>query len=105
MNLSVNVLLKAVIGALAATVMVLLGSGAWQSWSRLQAVNRITVAATASSHLFKALHNLRSDRTQVGLAFGNDGPTTFNAAHLQNRVVIMEGMKASQEVLQGADIE
>src|SRR5882724_891414 len=104
-RLSVNLLLKTVIGALVATVMVMLALGAWQSWSRLQSVNRITVAAAASSHLFKALHNLRSDRTQVGLALGNDGPTTFNAAHLTNRVVIIDGMKATQDVLQGADIE
>jgi methyl-accepting chemotaxis protein len=104
-RLSVNSLLKSVIGALVVTVMILLALGAWQSWSRLQAVNRITVAAAASSHLFKALHNLRSDKTQVGLALGNDAPTQFNAAHLANRAVIMDGMKATLDVLQGADIE
>src|SRR5262245_5037689 len=100
-RLSVNLLLKSVIGALVVTVMVLLALGAWQSWGRLQAVNRITVAAAASSHLFKALHNLRSDRTLVGLALGSEAPSTLNAANLANRAVVMNGMKATLEVLQG----
>src|SRR5882724_3500218 len=105
-RLSVNLLLKTVIGSLVATVMVMLALGAWQSWSRLQSVNRITVAAAASSHIFKALHNLRSDRTQTGLVLGGDAPVpTFNAAHLKNRATIMDGMKATQELLQGADID
>jgi methyl-accepting chemotaxis protein len=103
--LTVNSLLKSVIGALVATVMVLLALGAWQSWSRLQSVNRITVAAAASSHLFKALHNLRSDKTLVALSLGSDAPLPLNAANLANRVVIMAGMKGALEVLDGADLD
>src|SRR3954470_18793792 len=102
---SVNVLLKSVIAALAATIMVLLALGSWQSWNRLQAVNRITAAAAASSHIFKALHNLRSDRTQTVLALGADAPGSLNDALLKNRAIIMDGMKETRLQLQGADLE
>src|SRR5215470_1764750 len=61
-RLSVNALLKSVIATLAAVVVVLLALGAWESWGRLQSVNRITAVVDVSTHLFTALHNLRVDR-------------------------------------------
>ena len=61
---SVNAILKSVIATLAAAVVVVLALGAWSSWTRLQAVNRIATVADASAHLFTALHNLRSDRSR-----------------------------------------
>ena len=44
-RLSVNALLKSVIALMAAAVIVMLALGSWDSWRRLQSVNRITVAA------------------------------------------------------------
>jgi methyl-accepting chemotaxis protein len=60
--LSVNALLKSVIATLAAVVVVLLALGAWESWGRLQSVNRTSAVVDVSTHLFTALHNLRVDR-------------------------------------------
>src|SRR4030095_13755043 len=62
-RLSVNGLLKLVIGLLASAVIAVLGLGAWNSWDRLQTVNRISAVTEASAYLFTALHNLRLDRT------------------------------------------
>ena len=62
-NLSVKGLLTSVIAILAAAVIVVLGLGAWHSWNRLAAVNRIAGVTDASSHIFTALHNLRIDRS------------------------------------------
>jgi methyl-accepting chemotaxis protein len=104
-RLSVNVLLKSVIAALVATIMVLLAMGGWQSWTRLQSVNRITAAAAASSHIFKALHNLRSDRTQTNLALGADTAGPLNDTLVKHRAVIMDGMKETHALLRGADLE
>ena len=104
-RLSVNVLLKSVIAALVATIMVLLAIGSWQSWNRLQTVNRISAAAGASSHIFKALHNLRSDRTQTNLALAADAPGSLNDALVKHRAVIMDGLKETRAQLQGADLE
>jgi hypothetical protein len=63
-RLSVNAILKSVIAALSAVVVIMLAAGAWSSWSRLQVVSRIAGVAAASTHMFTALHNLRSDRTR-----------------------------------------
>src|SRR6266702_2615138 len=63
-RLSVNAILKSVIAALSAVVVIMLAAGAWSSWSRLQVDTRIAGVAATSAHLFTALHNLRSDRSR-----------------------------------------
>jgi methyl-accepting chemotaxis protein len=64
-RISVNTLLSSVIGILAATIVVLLALGAWDSWNRYTTINRITAVVETTSHLFKALHNLRYDRSNT----------------------------------------
>ena len=64
-SVSVKVLLKSVIAALSAAVMVMLAVGAWGSWSRLAVVNRIAAVAETSAYLFSALHYLRTDRAST----------------------------------------
>jgi methyl-accepting chemotaxis protein len=64
-RLSVNALLKSIIAILAAVVVIVLSLGAWESWHRVTAVNRIAAAAEASTYLFTALHNLRVDRSST----------------------------------------
>src|ERR1044071_6523662 len=63
-RLSVNAILKMVIAALSAGVVIMLAAGAWSSWSRLQVDTRIAGVAATSAHVFTALHNLRSDRAR-----------------------------------------
>ncbi len=64
-RLSVNTLLSSVIGILAATIVVMLALGAWDSWNRYTTINRITTVVETTGHLFKALHNLRYDRSNT----------------------------------------
>ncbi len=64
-RLSVNTLLKSVIGVMATALVVLLALGAWDSWNRFITINRITTVVETTSHLFKALHNLRYDRSNT----------------------------------------
>src|SRR5438105_6668935 len=64
-RLAVNTLLKFVIATLATAVVIVLSLGAWDSWGRLAAVNRIAAVADASGYLFTALHNLRVDRAST----------------------------------------
>src|SRR6266852_3215165 len=61
-RMSVNAILKSVIATLAAAVVIILAHGAWNSWTRLTAVNRIAAVADASAYMFTAMHNLRVDR-------------------------------------------
>src|SRR5262245_60885152 len=62
-RVSVAALLKSVIAAMAACVIILLATSAWQSWTTLDATSRIAAIADASGQAFKAMHNLRTDRS------------------------------------------
>ncbi|WP_256805649.1 methyl-accepting chemotaxis protein [Bradyrhizobium sp. Bra64] len=62
-RLTVSVLLKAVIAITSICVVIALSLTAHESWDRLQTANRISRIADASADLFKAMHNLRTDRS------------------------------------------
>ena len=62
-RLTVSALVKAVIVVMAACVVAGLSVSAWGSWDRLTMTNRMSVIADTSSYLFKAMHNLRTDRS------------------------------------------
>jgi methyl-accepting chemotaxis protein len=62
-KISIGAVLKSLIAGLVAVVMVMIALGAWDSWRRVVAVNRIAAVAETSSYLFTALHNLRVDRS------------------------------------------
>jgi methyl-accepting chemotaxis protein len=62
-RLTVAALLKAVIFATAFIVVSGFSLNAWESWGRLRDSSRIAVIADASASLFKAMHNLRTDRS------------------------------------------
>jgi methyl-accepting chemotaxis protein len=63
-RITINAVLKTVITTLAAAVVIIMAFGAWNSWTKLTAINRIAAAADASAYMFTALHNLRSDRSR-----------------------------------------
>src|SRR5262245_51722218 len=63
-RITINAVLKTVIATLAGVVVIIMALGAWNSWTRLSAINRIAAAADASAYMFTALHNLRSDRSR-----------------------------------------
>lgn len=64
-RLSANALIKSVIIVLATAVVFLLAFGAWSSWQRHAATDRILGVAEASAQAFKAMHNLRTDRAST----------------------------------------
>jgi hypothetical protein len=61
-RVTINALLRTVIGALGAAVVIMLSLSAWDSWSRLAVASRAAAVSDASVYLFTALHNLRFDR-------------------------------------------
>ncbi|MGO8912691.1 MAG: methyl-accepting chemotaxis protein [Bradyrhizobium sp.] len=71
-RLTVSSLIKSVIVLMAACMTALLCASAWNSWGRLAATSRISVVADASSNLFKAMHNLRSDRSTTSRNLNED---------------------------------
>jgi methyl-accepting chemotaxis protein len=77
-RLTVSALLKTVILATSVCVVVGTSLNAWDSWSRLQAANRISAVADVSANLFKAMHNLRIDRSNTSRLWNSDQPVDSN---------------------------
>ena len=73
-RLTVSLLLKIVLLATSLWVVTGISLNAWDSWGRLQAANRVSVIADASAYLFKAMHNLRTDRTTTDRLLNADTP-------------------------------
>ncbi|MCC8941570.1 hypothetical protein H8A99_35335 [Bradyrhizobium sp. Arg68] len=73
-RLTVSALLKAVILVTSFCVVVAISLNAWDSFGRLQVASRISVIADASANLFKAMHNLRTDRSTTSRLLGSDAP-------------------------------
>jgi methyl-accepting chemotaxis protein len=103
-KVSVNVILKSVIVVLAAAVVIVLAQGAWNSWARLKAVDRIVSVADASSHLFTALHNLRSDRARsVRFLLGDEQLAAKDPRLWESRDAEMPALKSALIALESAD--
>jgi methyl-accepting chemotaxis protein len=99
-RLSVNALLKSVIGLLAGALVIVLASGAWSSWTRLGAVDRIASAANASAYMFTALHNLRLDRSISGRALRTDAVMSPLSPDIQkSRDAEVPALKSALEIL------
>src|SRR3982074_3425039 len=73
-RLTVSALLKAVILTTAFCVVIGFSLNAWDSWNRLQVTGRIAVISDASANLFKAMHNLRTDRSTTNRLLNSDQP-------------------------------
>ncbi|SDN90045.1 methyl-accepting chemotaxis protein [Afipia sp. GAS231] len=73
-RLTVSTLLKTVILTTSFCVVVGFSLNAWDSWGRLQQAGRISVITDASANMFKAMHNLRTDRSTTNRLLNSDGP-------------------------------
>jgi methyl-accepting chemotaxis protein len=73
-RLTVSALLKAVILTTSFCVVIGFSLNAWDSWGRLQSTSRIAVIADTSANLFKAMHNLRTDRSTTNRLLNSDQP-------------------------------
>jgi methyl-accepting chemotaxis protein len=58
---------------MAVVVVVLLATGAWTSWQNFRTASRILDVADASAHAFKAMHNLRTDRSSTVRIVNGEG--------------------------------
>ena len=104
-RLSANALLKSVVAAMAVVVVVLLGINSWDAWQQLQSASRIVRVADASSSAFKAMHNLRTDRsTTVRSVKGDEVVAQDVADRLKGiREAEVPALKSTVEAL--ADID
>src|SRR5690349_992121 len=84
-RLSANTLLKSVVAVLAAIVVVMLAYGAFQSWQQVASAGRIVTVAEAASSAFRAMHNLRTDRSTTTRAVNAEGTVTDGDLDIMNR--------------------
>jgi methyl-accepting chemotaxis protein len=73
-RLTVSALLKTVILATSFCVVVGFSLNAWDSWGRLQQAGRISIITDASANMFKAMHNLRTDRSTTNRLLNGGAP-------------------------------
>src|SRR5205807_1599803 len=73
-RLTVSALLQAVILITSFCVVIGFSLNAWESWGRLQVAGRISLIADASANLFKAMHNLRTDRSSTNRILNSEPP-------------------------------
>ena len=106
-RLSANALLKSVVAAMATIVVVLLGLSSWDAWQSLAVAGRTTVVAEASAYAFKAMHNLRTDRSTTGRSVdGADAVAADVAERLKGiREAEMPALASAIEVLEDAEFQ
>ena len=71
-RLSVTALLTSVIAIMACGIVAMLGFTAWDSLQQLRSAARIRTVAAASADAFKAMHNLRTDRSTTNRTLNAD---------------------------------
>jgi methyl-accepting chemotaxis protein len=100
-RLTVSSLIQSVIVLMSTCMVALLCFTAWDSWQRLATTNRISVVADASSSLFRAMHNLRSDRSTTVRSLNDDTVLQPNIEKYlrDTRDAQMPAMRSAAEVL------
>ena len=106
-RLTVSALLKTVIFVTSFCVVVGFSLNALDSWGRLQAASRIAVIADASANIFKAMHNLRTDRSTTNRLLNSDAPMDADIEkYLRNiRDTEMPAMGSALALLGGLEFE
>jgi methyl-accepting chemotaxis protein len=97
-RLSANALLKSVVAVLAAIVVVMLAFGAWKSWQKVESAGRIVAVADAATSAFRAMHNLRTDRSTTERTVNAEDTINEDNLAIINRTRGV-GMPALQEAL------
>ena len=98
---TVSSLTKSVIVLMALCITGLLSVSAWNSWGRLAVTGRILLVSDASSGLFKALHNLRTDRSATNRNLKEDAvlPSSMHSYIRETRDAELAAMRSASQTL------
>lgn len=102
-RLSVNALLKSVVGLMAGVIIVGVAYGAWQSWREYRSADLMSKVAVVSTHLFKALPALRVERAQTVRYLSVEKPPADKSMLTDARAAEVPALKAGAIALR--DIE
>src|ERR1700744_3741557 len=102
---TVSSLIQSVIVLMAVCMTGLLSFSAWNSWERLVMTGRILTVADASTSLFKAMNDLRSDRSGTGRNLNEDAalPSEMQKYLRDIRDSELAAMKAAAHTLADTD--
>src|SRR5271166_1425912 len=104
-RVSVSILLKSVIAALGAIVVVMLALNARESWTRLKAANQISDVANISSYMFVAMNSLRVDRSSTVRDLVADKQlTAMNKLLKESRDIEMPALNGLLAALASAEV-
>ncbi|MDA9400252.1 methyl-accepting chemotaxis protein [Bradyrhizobium sp. CCBAU 45389] len=105
-RLTVSTLLKAVILSTALVVVIGFSISAWSSWTRLQQANRIVAVSGASAEMFKAMANIRADRSTSGRQLNSDVAMDKDIEKYirEVREALMPALARTLEILPTTDI-
>ena len=99
-RVTISRLLKTVITALGAAVVIMLLLTAWQSWDRLAMTSRALAASNAAGYLFTALYNMRVDRATTQFELNSDKPSSGPSPLLARvRAAEMPALQSALEFL------
>ena len=104
-RLSITTLLTAVISGMAMCIIALLSINAWGSWTQARTAGRVLMIADASANTFKAMHNIRTDRSSTNRTLNADGGIDADMdKYLRSiRDSEMPAMRSALEQLQNLD--
>src|SRR5579871_3354655 len=104
-RLSITTLLTSVISGMAICVVALLAMNAWGSWTQLRTAGRVLTIADASANTFKAMHNIRTDRSSTNRTLNAEGGLDAEMdKYLRGiRDAEMPAMRSALEQLQSLD--
>ncbi|MET4764288.1 HAMP domain-containing protein [Bradyrhizobium ottawaense] len=105
-RLTVSTLLKAVILSTAFIVVIGFSISAWSSWGRLQQANRIVAVSAASAEVFKAMANIRADRSTSSRQLTSDVAMDKDIEKYirELRAALMPALALTLELLPTTDI-
>lgn len=89
-RMSVTALLTSVIALMACGLVVLLSVGAWTSWKQLRSANRIHLASDIAANAFKAMHNLRVERSAMVRELNSETTVAADTAGYLQRIQNIE---------------
>lgn len=104
-RISATALIKSVIVFMASCVVLMLAIDGWQAWGRLATTSRIANIADASANAFKAMHNLRTDRSTTSRTLNAEAPIDKDQETYLRKIrdSEMPAMRAAAKML--ADID
>jgi methyl-accepting chemotaxis protein len=104
-RLTVTALLTSLVAIMAGCIVVFIAINTWDSLGRLQTARRTSLIAEVSGHVFKAMPNLRTDRSNTGRALSADSPVNESDLAYLNRFrdAEMPALKAVLTMLPSID--